>query len=46
MWHRNIYSIELYGSPPLDTVKGFDYLHVLSIYYVDVGIVDAFKLDI
>lgn len=44
--HRNIYSIELYGCPSLDTIKGLGYLHVLSIYYMEMGIVDAFKLDI
>lgn len=46
VWHRNIYSVELYGCPSLDTIKGLDYLHVLSIYCVDVGAVDAFKLGI
>lgn len=46
VWHRSIYSVELCGCPFLDTIKGLDYLHVLSIYYADVGIVDAFKLGI
>lgn len=38
VWHGNTCSTE-----PL---KGLEYSHVLSIYCVDVGAVDAFKLRI
>lgn len=46
VWHGNICSIELYGCPSLGAIEGLDHLYVLSIYYVDVGIVDAFKPNI
>lgn len=32
--------------PSLATIKGLEYSCVLSIYYVDVGVVDAFKLGV
>lgn len=37
---------ELHGCPSLTIIEGLDYSRVLSIYYVDVGVVDAFKLGI